>query len=879
VELDTQYRPAEVEGPLYERWVAEGLFSPDRASADAPAFTVVIPPPNVNGSLHLGHALEHTLIDAVTRRKRMQGFATLWLPGTDHASIAVETLVERLLAAEGTSKAAVGREAFLQRAWAFRAQHGGRILDQMRRLGDGVDWSRLTFTMDPGPARAVHVIFKELFDAGLIYRAERLVNWSPVLQTAISDIEVEHSEVEGELVTLDYGTYDGVVVHVATTRAETMLGDTAVAVHPEDERYARLVGTHITLPITGRAVPVVADAHVDPAFGTGVVKVTPAHDPNDFAIGQRHGLPAITVLDEHARITGTGTRYDGMDRYDARRELVDDLRAQGLVVAERRPYLHSVGHSSRSGEAVEPRLSLQWYVAVEGLACSAGDAVRAGRTRFSPPEMAQRFFGWVDDMHDWCISRQLWWGLRLPIYYGPGGEVVCPAPGEEPTGEGWVQDPDVLDTWFSSAIWPFSTLGWPEDTADLRRHYPTSVLVTGYDIIFFWVARMMMMGTFLAERLPGPVPFDTVAIHGLVRDAHGKKMSKSRGNVVDPLEWVDRYGADALRFALARGANPGTDFPLAEESAVGARNFCNKVWNAVRFALLAGATPPSPTAPLPPPEVLTTADRWVLSRLTRVQLEVDPLYDAYELAKLSDLLYGFAWNEVFDWYLEIAKVQLLGGAERAAATRLVLGHVMRVLLELLHPLVPFLTEVLWTALTGEPTVVIAPWPSVVTEPDAAAEAEVTSLVEVVTAVRRLRAQQGLAPRRALPAVVFSRAPLDRPLLASLAALDLEAAPRAEVQALLDAAGADTALEGWAVVTGGGHTVALDLSGTVDTAAQRAGWERDLAVAQTELARQRGRLAGPAAAKAPDTVVADWRRREGEAAGDVSRLEQLLGAGA
>jgi len=405
------------------------------------------------------------------------------------------------------------------------------------------------------------------------------------------------------------------------------------------------------------------------------------------------------------------------------------------------------------------------------------------------------------------------------------------------------------------------------------------VLVTGYDIIFFWVARMMMMGTFLAERLPGQVPFDTVVIHGLVRDAHGKKMSKSRGNVVDPLEWVDRYGADALRFALARGANPGTDFPLAEESAVGARNFCNKVWNAVRFALLAGATPPSPSAPLPPPEALTTADRWVLSRLTRVQLEVDQFYDAYELAKLSDLLYGFAWNEVFDWYLEIAKVQLLGGAERAAATRLVLGHVMRVLLELLHPLVPFLTEVLWTALTGEPTVVIAPWPSVVTEPDAAAEAEVTSLVEVVTAVRRLRAQQGLAPRRALPAVVFSQAPLDRALLASLAALDLEAAPRAEVQALLDAAGADTALEGWAVVTGGGHTVALDLSGTVDTAAQRAGWERDLAVAQTELARQRGRLAGPAAAKAPDTVVADWRRREGEAAGDVSRLEQLLGAGA
>jgi valyl-tRNA synthetase len=848
-DLPSQYAPASVEGPLYARWLSLDLFNPDNAPADAPAYTIVIPPPNVTGELHMGHALEHTIMDALTRRKRMQGHAALWLPGTDHASIAVETLVERAIEAEGHTKRELGREEFLRRAWAWKEEYGGRILEQMRRLGDGVDWSRLAFTMDERLSHAVRVIFKSLYDDGLIYRAERLVNWSPLLQTAISDIEVEYREVEGELVTLDYGRG----IQVATTRVETMLGDTAVAVHPDDDRYRDLIGTMLTLPIVGRQIPVVADSHVDPEFGTGAVKVTPAHDPNDFAIAQRHGLPAITIMDEHARITGTGTRFDGMDRYEARKAVKDELAAQGLVVREVGNYVHSVGHSSRSHEAIEPRLSLQWWVRVEGLAAAAGDAVRKGRTRFSPPEMAQRYFGWVDDMHDWCISRQLWWGHRIPVWYGPAGEVVCPAEGAEPTGPGWVQDPDVLDTWFSSALWPFSTLGWPEQTRDLRRFYPTSVLVTGYDIIFFWVARMMMFGTYAM----GEVPFGTVAIHGLVRDAHGKKMSKSRGNVVDPLDWIERYGADALRFALARGANPGTDFPLAEDSVEGARRFTNKVWNAVRFALLTGATVPK--AGPPPAGRLSVADRWVLSRLTRVQAEADQLFEGYEFARLADLLYGFAWNEVFDWYVEIAKVQVRDEGDRAADTRAVLGHVLEVLLRLLHPLTPFLTETLWTALTGGDTVVTAPWPV----PDDAridpgAEAEFGVLQAVTTEVRRARAEQGISPKVVLPASVTGE--VDVVELAALTGLDV----------------VDRVADGGLAVTAAGVEVRLDLSGTVDLAARRAGWEKDLTVAEQELARQQARLAGPAAAKAPAPVVEDWRRRLAEAETETARLRDLLG---
>jgi valyl-tRNA synthetase len=529
-DLPTQFVPGEVEAGLYERWVERGYFEADPKSGKPP-FSIVIPPPNVTGSLHIGHAFEHTLIDVLVRRRRMQSFDALYLPGMDHASIAVHALVEKALAAEGTSRRALGREAFLDRTWDWKAEHGGAILSQMRRLGESVDWTRERFTMDDGSNRAVRTMFKRLYDDGLIYRAERMVNWSPALRSVLSDIEVEHREVDGELVSIRYGDGDDAIV-VATTRVETMLGDTAVVVHPDDTRYAHLIGREIELPLVGRRIPILADTHVDPAFGTGALKVTPAHDPNDFEIGRRHGLPMPTIMDESGVITGTGTPFDGMDRFEARVAVREALRAQGRIVEERRPYRHSVGHSSRAPyEPIEPRLSMQWFVNVGPLAKAAGDAVRDGRVTVHPPELEPRWFAWVDNMHDWTISRQLWWGHRIPVWYGPHGEVVCLGPDEQPP-PGWTQDDDVLDTWFSSGLWPFSTLGWPDDTPDLQRYYPTSVLVTGYDILFFWVARMMMFGLYAMD---GEPPFDTIALHGMVRDQHGKKMSKSAGNAVDAL--------------------------------------------------------------------------------------------------------------------------------------------------------------------------------------------------------------------------------------------------------------------------------------------------------------------------------------------------------
>ncbi|HMI23140.1 MAG TPA: valine--tRNA ligase, partial [Streptosporangiaceae bacterium] len=633
----------------------------------------------------------------------------------------------------------------------------------MRRLGDSVDWSRERFTMDEGLSRAVQTIFKRLFDDGLIYRAERIINWCPRCLTALSDIEVDHSDDDGELVSIKYGDGDDSIV-VATTRAETMLGDTAVAVHPDDPRYTHLVGKTVELPLTGRRIPIVADEHVDPAFGTGAVKVTPAHDPNDFEIGRRHGLPGITVLDEHGVITAHGP-FQGLDRFEARPAVIRALREQGRIVAEKRPYVHSVGHCSRCGTTVEPRQSLQWFVRVGPLAKAAGDAVRDGRVRLHPPEMNARYFGWVDDMHDWCISRQLWWGHRIPVFYGPNGQVTCVGPDEEPP-PGWTQDPDVLDTWFSSALWPFSTLGWPDDTPDLRAFYPNSVLVTGYDILFFWVVRMMMFGLYaMREAAPADaVPFRTVVLHGLVRDQFGKKMSKSRGNTVDPLDWVDRFGADATRFTLARGANPGGDIAISEEWAAGSRNFCNKLWNAARFALLNGAyVPASPPAPAPTPTSTATPtdptshtdysvpDRWILSRLSAVIAETDQLFEAFEFGKVCDVLYHFAWDEVCDWYLELAKVPLASGDEAAAeTTRQVLGFVLDQLLRLLHPVMPFVTEELWTALTGEESVMVAAWPTFAFA-DRAAEAEISSVMRLVTEIRRFRSDQGLRPSQRVAA--------------------------------------------------------------------------------------------------------------------------------
>lgn len=854
-ELPTQYTPAEVEGKLYERWVERGYFEADENS-DKPPYSIVIPPPNVTGSLHLGHAFEHTLIDALVRRKRMQGFEALYQPGMDHAGIATQNVVERELGNEGKSRHDLGREAFVERVWQWKNESGGQISGQMRRLGEGVAWSRERFTMDEGLSEAVQTVFKRMYDDELIYRAERIINWCPRCLTAISDIEVEYDEDDGELVSMQYGEGDETIV-VATTRAETMLGDTAVAVHPDDERYKHLVGKQIKLPLTDRTIPVVADHHVDPEFGTGAVKVTPAHDPNDFEIGKRHDLPFLTVLDERAVITTPGP-FQGLDRLEARSAIVAALRAEGRIVAEKRPYVHSVGHCSRCKTTIEPRLSLQWWVKVGPLAKAAGDAVRDGKVKIHPQEMEKRYFDWVDNLHDWCISRQLWWGHRIPVWYGPNGEVVCVGPDDEaPTGDGWTQDSDVLDTWFSSGLWPFSTLGWPEQTDSLAKFYPNSVLVTGYDILFFWVARMMMFGLYVNDGVP---PFGTIVLHGMVRDEHGKKMSKSFGNVVNPLDWMDKYGSDALRFTLARGANPGVDVPIGEEWVQGSAKFSNKIWNATRFALMNGATI---EGELPSADEMSVTDRWILSRLNKTVAEVDAYYDDYQFSKLSESLRHFAWDEVFDWYVELSKTTFFGGGRPAEVSGRVLGEVLDVMLRLLHPVVPFVTETLWTALTGRESVVIAEWPGDSDFRDDAAEKEIELVQQVVTEVRRFRSDQGLQPGQKVPAEL------------TLTGTAL-AAHEAAIRQLLRLQPAGDGFHATASLPVAGATVALDLSGTIDIGAERKRLTKDLEAAQKEKAQATGKLGNEAfLAKAPDNVVDKIRGRLTKAESDIERITGQL----
>lgn len=871
--LPKSWIPGEVEADLYERWVAAGYFTADPQSS-APGYSIVLPPPNVTGTLHMGHALDHTLMDTLARRKRMQGYEVLWLPGMDHAGIATQSVVEKQLAADGKTKEDFGRDQFVQKVWDWKRESGGAIQGQMRALGDGVDWSRDRFTMDEGLSRAVQTIFKRLYDAGLIYRAERLVNWSPELRTAISDIEVKYDEVAGELVSLRYGSLDDAEPHVivATTRVETMLGDTAVAVHPDDPRYQDLIGTTLEHPITGRQIPIVADSYVDPEFGSGAVKITPAHDPNDFEMGLRHNLPMPTIMDERGRIADTGTEFDGMDRFEARVKVRERLASEGRVVAEKRPYLHSVGHSERSGEPIEPRLSMQWWVKVEALAEAAGAAVRNGDTVIHPASQEPRWFDWVDDMHDWCISRQLWWGHRIPIWYGPEGEAVCVGPDED-APEGWVQDPDVLDTWFSSGLWPFSTMGWPDATPELAKFYPTSVLVTGYDILFFWVARMMMFGTFVSDDAAitagkGPeyqVPFKDVFLHGLIRDQYGKKMSKSRGNGIDPLDWIRDYGADALRFTLARGAQPGGDLSVGEPHALASRSFVTKLFNANKFALMNGAR----TGDLPARDTLTDADRWILDRFDAVLIEVDAAFDAYEFGKACEALYHFAWDELCDWYLELSKVQFTESEARAESTGVVLGTVLDSVLRLLHPVIPFVTETLWQALTGGESVVIAQWPRPTGVPaDTGSAQRIDDLQRLVTEIRRFRSDQGLNDKQKVAARVLGldTAGLDRlhPEVANLGRLT---EPGADFAAT---ASVEVRLSTTTV------TVEVDTSGSVDLVAERRRLEKDLAAAQKELAGTEAKLSNDAfLAKAPEQVVDKIRSRRDIAAAEVDRIGARL----
>ena len=851
-ELASSFVPGDIEGPLYTKWIDAGYFTADANSSKEP-FTIVIPPPNVTGNLHIGHALDQTLQDCLTRMKRMQGFEALWLPGMDHAGIATQNVVEKQLATQGLSRHDLGREAFVKKVWEWKAESGGQILGQMKRLGDSVDWSREAFTMDENLSQAVLTIFKKLFDQGLIYRAERIINWCPRCLTALSDIEVEHQDDAGEFVQVRYGDGDQSIV-VATTRAETMMGDGAVAVHPNDPRYKHLVGTEVLLPLVNRMIPIIADELVDPDFGTGAVKVTAAHDPNDFEMAVRHNIPFVVIMNEHGVMAGTGTEFDGMDRFDARIAVVAKLKEMGRIVAEKRPYIHAVGHCSRCDTTVEPRLSKQWFVKVAPLAKAAGDAVRDGRVKIEPAELAPRYFEWVDNMHDWCISRQLWWGHRIPVWYGPNDEVIVVGPGESAPA-GYTQDPDVLDTWFSSALWPFSTLGWPKNTADVKKFYPTSVLVTGYDILFFWVARMMLFGLFAMDGVP---PFHTIVLHGLVRDQFGKKMSKSRGNVVDPLEFIDKYGADALRFTLARGSNPGKDQALAEDWIAGSRNFATKLWNATRFAMMNGATV---EGPLPAVETLSDIDKWVLSRLAETTAEYTSLIESYEFARACETVYHFAWDDLCDWYLELSKETFASG--NAAASQRVLGHVLDTLFRLLHPVMPFITETLWTALTGGETLVTAAWP----QSDSAhinkkSESLVGELQKIITEVRRFRNDQGVKPSQKIPGRFI--APADVTAYASAMAFLLkleliEFTPSASVEI-------------------GSMKVELDLSGTVDVVAERARLEKDLITAQKDMKTAEVKLSNEGfMAKAPADVVTEIKERMAATSADIERITAQLAA--
>ncbi|BFL75082.1 valine--tRNA ligase [Corynebacterium marquesiae] len=885
--LPKSWEPQAVEKDLYEGWVEKGYFTPD-ANSEAEPYSIVLPPPNVTGQLHMGHALDHTLIDSIIRRKRMQGYATLWLPGADHAGIATQTKVEaKLKETEGKKRWDYEREEFIGKVWEWKEQYGGTIQNQMRAIGDSVDWSRERFTLDDGLSRAVQTIFKNLYDEGMIYQANRLVNWSPVLETAVSDIEVVYKDVEGELVSIRYGSLNDDEPHliVATTRVETMLGDVAIAVHPDDERYADLVGKELPHPFRDDlTLKIIADDYVDMEFGTGAVKITPAHDPNDYAMGTRHDLEMPTVIDTTGHIANTGTRFDGLTREEARVEIREALREQGRIVKEIRPYVHSVGHSERSGEPIEPRLSLQWFVDVAKMAKASGDAVREGDTTLHPQSLEPRYFEWVDDMHDWCISRQLWWGHRIPIWYGPEGEdgqrdIVCVGPDEEPPA-GYEQDPDVLDTWFSSALWPFSTLGWPEKTPDLEKFYPTNVLVTAYDILFFWVARMMMFGTFAGSHTPEllgegtdgrpQVPFKDLYLHGLVRDEQGRKMSKSLGNGIDPMDWVRDYGADALRFTLARGANPGVDLPLGSDAAAAARNFATKLFNATKFALMNGAG----VSTLPNRAELSDADRWILDRAEEVRAKVDAYLDDYQFAKANELLYHFTWDELCDWYLEIAKTQIPrdGVSEQGRNTQIVLGRVLDVVLRLLHPTMPFVTEVLWKALTGGESIVVAPWPTVADTNGGATKDEVAArriedADKLITELRRFRSDQGVKPSQKVPGRLdFAAADLagQEELVRNLAnttAPGEDFDPSASIEVRLSQATVE---------------VTLDTHGAVDVEAERKRLEKDLAKANKEL-EQTGKKLGNEnfLSKAPEEVVNKIKERQQIAREEVERITSRL----
>ncbi len=744
--LPKTYNPSEFEDRLYAMWTEKGYFTPE-VDYSKEHYSIVIPPPNITGQLHMGHALDNTLQDILIRYKRMSGYSSLWLPGTNHASIATEAKIVEAMRKEGLSKEDLGRDGFLERAWAWKEQYGGRIISQLKKMGSSCDWSRERFTMDEGCSEAVKTVFVKLYDKGLIYRGNRIINWCPKCLTSISDAEVEYEDQAGHFWHIRYPFKDGSGhLEVATTRPETLLGDTAVAVNPNDKRYKDMIGKMLILPLVGREIPVIAADYVEADFGTGCVKITPAHDPNDFEVGARHNLPVINVMTDDAKITEDYPAYAGMDRFVARKQIVKDLEEGGFLIKVDN-YAHNVGTCYRCGSTIEPRVSLQWFVKMEPLAKPAIDAVRGGDIRFVPERFEKNYFHWMENIRDWCISRQLWWGHRIPAFYCDDcGETVvtkdasatCPK-----CGKAMRQDPDTLDTWFSSALWPFSTLGWPNETEDLKYFYPTNTLVTGYDIITFWVSRMI----FSALAYTDQAPFDTVLIHGLVRDAQGRKMSKSLGNGIDPLEIIDKYGADALRFALATGNSPGNDMRFSDEKIEAARNFANKLWNASRFVRMNLTID---EIKLPAESELATEDKWILSELAKTAQGVRANLDKYELGIALSMLYDFIWDIFCDWYIELAKTRLSDKESAGnAVCQNVIAHVLTETLKLLHPFMPFITEEIYQSLPHDSeSIMISAYPDPASMPTFAKDSEdMARVIDAISAIRARRAEMNVAPSR------------------------------------------------------------------------------------------------------------------------------------
>jgi len=872
--LDRTYQPAAMEARRYALWERSGAFAAAPDSNKAP-YTIMMPPPNVTGSLHMGHALTFTLQDVLVRYQRMRGRDVLWQPGTDHAGIATEIVVGNQLIAEGKAKSDLGRKEFVARVWQWKQASGGTITRQLRRLGASPDWRRERFTMDPGLAAAVRRVFVQLYREGLIYRDQRLVNWDPVMHTVISDLEVDSRETRGSLWHIRYPVAElpNRFISVATTRPETMLGDTGVAVHPGDPRFADLVGKSVRLPLTDRLIPIVADEHADPETGSGAVKITPAHDFDDFEVGRRHGLALINIFDQDARLTdAVPAGYRGLDRFAAREKVVADLAAAGLL-EKIEDHTLMVPHHDRSGVVIEPWLTDQWYCDAQVLAAPALGAVEDGRTRFVPRQWENTFFDWMRKIQPWCISRQLWWGHQIPAWYGPDGTVFVAESEEEAQHEAAAKsgerielrrDPDVLDTWFSSALWPFSTLGWPEPTRELARYYPTDVLVTGFDIIFFWVARMMMMGL----HFMGDVPFRTVYIHALVRDARGQKMSKSRGNIIDPLELIDRYGCDALRFTLAALAAPGRDIKLSESRVEGYRNFATKLWNAARYAQMNGCALISEFAP---GDCRLTVNRWIVASASDCAAAVTAALEAYRFDEAASRLYHFVWGTFCDWYIEFTKPILqgedaAGRTETQATTAWILGRIVH----LLHPIMPFITEEVWEHLAGDPAgmLITAPWPGFPPDSlDPEASAEMEWVVQAISAIRALRSEMNVPPGVRVPLLIKDAEPLaaqrierHREHFIRLARVErfepVDAVPPGGVQAVVE-----------------GATLILSLGEVVDLTRERERLGKEIGKLDAELARIAAKLDNPNfLAKAKAEVVEEQREREADATRDRDRLK-------